>query len=252
MEADDTPPSPTIEELLAELGPEDQYTLSTGEVYQAKKLLAEAKRALPAEDQGRNDFEEGKGSVPLVEISTEEQDAPKTEENKEFGEDDAEPDAFLQQILDEVELEKERGGKQNDHSSSASNVEDPRSLDTTSDPDNGAPSFPSLPTHDLPPLSTSLSSSPPKTLFPSAPTSAPSAKKPNSTQKKPQKFSEAEIDSWCIICCGDAKVRCQGCAGDLYCWSCWKEGHTGPDAGFEEKRHRWVGLGKVDGHGEGI
>ncbi|QSZ37520.1 hypothetical protein DSL72_008618 [Monilinia vaccinii-corymbosi] len=54
-----------------------------------------------------------------------------------------------------------------------------------------------------------------------------------------QKYTDEEMDAWCIICQDDATVECVGCDGDLYCARCWKEGHMGPDAGGEFKRHQW-------------
>jgi len=208
--------------------------LNADETNEAQKLLAEAKRALPAENH-QHDVKRENGFNPIVEASTDDRTRSKDEEDKE---DEAEADAFLQQILDEVELEKQLSGNDDEHSSKA---EEPPNNGTTSNAATDAPTFPSIPIHDIPLLPPSVSSSPPQTLFPSAPTSTPTstAKKP---QKKPQTFSDVEIDSWCIICCDDAKVRCQGCTGDLYCWGCWKEGHTGADVGLEEKGHRWVGL----------
>jgi hypothetical protein len=47
-------------------------------------------------------------------------------------------------------------------------------------------------------------------------------------------------ETWCIICCDDATMKCLGCDGDLYCGNCWKEGHRGEDAGMEERRHKAV------------
>ena len=203
---------------------------------------------MPTQDECEHDVKGSKGPAPIAEPGSEKQKTS-SEEEKEDEEDEAKADAFLQQILDEVELEKLHGGELNDHSLLSPKAEEPPSHGTTADSEDVAPSFPSLPTHNLPPPPSLASSSPPKSLFPSAPTSAPVTKQEKPTQKKPHAFSDAEIDSWCVICCDDARVRCQGCAGDLYCWACWKEGHTGPDAGFEEKRHRWVGFGKANGKG---
>lgn len=79
--------------------------------------------------------------------------------------------------------------------------------------------------------------------LPSAPTSAPSSKS-GTAKAAPKKFSDVEIESWCIICQDDATVRCAGCGGDLYCANCWKEGHMGPDVGWEERQHRWAAYRK--------
>jgi hypothetical protein len=50
--------------------------------------------------------------------------------------------------------------------------------------------------------------------------------------------AEDPTENWCIICYDDATIKCYGCDGDLYCANCWKEGHTGPDAGLEERKHK--------------
>ena len=76
--------------------------------------------------------------------------------------------------------------------------------------------------------------------LPSAPTTLPS-KKPAITMSK----QDDDVETWCIICLEDATVRCVGCDGDLYCRRCWREGHTGEDAGYEEKMHKWQVYSKA-------
>lgn len=73
--------------------------------------------------------------------------------------------------------------------------------------------------------------------LPSAPTFKPADKPVKGIMKK---FADEEVDTWCIICQDDATVKCLGCDGDLYCATCWKEGHMGPDVGYEEKMHKWT------------
>ncbi|CUS12173.1 unnamed protein product [Tuber aestivum] len=62
------------------------------------------------------------------------------------------------------------------------------------------------------------------------------------------KLEDDEIDTWCCkllmlqigICNDDAEYKCSGCENDIYCASCLHESHTGPDAGYEERRHKWT------------
>ncbi|RAL59966.1 hypothetical protein DID88_000592 [Monilinia fructigena] len=77
--------------------------------------------------------------------------------------------------------------------------------------------------------------------LPSVPTAKPVDKKLAAKEAKTglKKYTDEEMDTWCIICQDDATVECGGCDGDLYCARCWKEGHMGPDAGGEFKRHQW-------------
>lgn len=70
------------------------------------------------------------------------------------------------------------------------------------------------------------------------------------TQSQPKatsSISPDEVDTWCSICLDDANVKCLGCEGELYCTKCWMEGHTGEDAGYEERRHRAVEYVKGGG-----
>ncbi|KAF2253175.1 hypothetical protein BU26DRAFT_528454 [Trematosphaeria pertusa] len=75
--------------------------------------------------------------------------------------------------------------------------------------------------------------------LPSAPSFAP-AKKPPKIESSLSKALEEEVDTWCIICTDDSTLKCLGCDGDLYCQTCWMEGHRGESAGFEERRHKAV------------
>jgi len=77
--------------------------------------------------------------------------------------------------------------------------------------------------------------------LPSPPTFKPADKPVKGVMKK---YTDEEIESWCIICNDDATVKCMGCDGDLYCANCWKEGHMGPDVGWEERRHKWTTFKK--------
>lgn len=45
-------------------------------------------------------------------------------------------------------------------------------------------------------------------------------------------------DNWCCICNEDAVWTCPGCDDDNYCAECFREGHNGPDADWELKKHR--------------
>ena len=78
--------------------------------------------------------------------------------------------------------------------------------------------------------------------LPSAPTFKPVDQPVKDVMKK---YTDEEVDSWCIICQDDATVKCLGCDGDLYCANCWKEGHMGPDVGLEERKHRWMKFRKA-------
>ena len=89
--------------------------------------------------------------------------------------------------------------------------------------------------------STELPSFPP---LPSVPTSSPSLPKLPSTTMTREQFKryreEQEAEHWCCICNADAEFKCSGCDGDLFCEECLVAGHVGPEAGFEERRHKWT------------
>ena len=223
---DQRPPSPTIEELLAELGPEDQWTVDSNELKEANHLIAEAKRALPDERSSPQELgqdEPATGADEGAEKSTV-TEAPPNEQDE-----DAEADASLRRILDEVELERQKEPNP-PASPQEPQAKIPSATLPSAPPDSFASLiFPSTPDTSLPSLN-----------LPSTPTTAPSARKQNSKAKaKTESYTDEQIDSWCIICCANAAVQCFGCDGDLYCWGCWREGHVGPDVGLEEKKHVW-------------
>lgn len=220
------PPSPTIEELLAQLDPGDQYNMSSTDLKEGRELLAEAKRTLAdgnASIQENNPTSSAANLSRSPRVSTE---AIKLEQDEE---DEAE--ASLQHILDEVKLERQQ---------------EPMSVFSSSQPDTSlAPPAPAPPDSFASLIFPSTPDIPlPSLTLPSTPTAAPSTRKP--TSKNPG-FSNQVIESWCIICCANATVKCFGCDGDLYCWGCWREGHVGEDAGLEEKRHVWERAVKRSG-----
>ena len=266
----------TIEELLAELGPEDQWTFQPEEPDEVRNLIREAEDALGKVDEERrveaearklegvehsavevevsgvdtSSANEGKGGnvekaskdntpTEAIEAETEPEDKPKSE--------DEEAALYLQQILDELEKEKSDPvssnieSKEDDLSTSLNLPSAPTSLptpqkDLTTSYPFNLPSNPSA-APTGPSLPSTPSNIPSGPSLPSAPTSKPSNKPIKSNLPT---YTDEEIDSWCSICNEDATVRCIGCDGDLYCRACWAEGHIGPDVGMEEKSHKWV------------
>lgn len=236
--------SPTLEELIAELECDDQFSLDDADVQEADSVLQEAKRAMRPRDADEGG---GKLSDEVADVN-EKTDAPsssavrlldgdpETRDREEHEDEDAEAASSLRRILDELDLKEP-------HTPTRLDVSTPASSQPTS---SFFPSTPkSLPTS---PIATVPSPSPSAFFLPSPPTAPPSATSTpvglsKSTSASP--YTDTEISSWCAICCADATVRCRGCAGELYCWACWREGHVGEDAGREERGHRWDKVGNL-------
>ncbi|MCJ1373039.1 hypothetical protein MMC20_004265 [Loxospora ochrophaea] len=247
----------TLEELLSELGPDEQWTLTSDEVNDAQRLIDEARDLLPdisSPAPAATSSTPAPGEIPnqdpnpesnsnAVDVSAFVPEPSSSTGNTAAeaaaaaaNEEDAEASASLQRILDEMAL---------DPPSPSSSPPPPSSF-----PHSPSPTFPSAPS-SLPTISPSLS-------LPSAPTSHPTAK-PRTPATHPgtnlPRYTDEDIASWCVICNEDATVRCLGCEGDLYCAGCWREGHRGREVGVEERGHKAVEFvrgGGNGGMGEGV
>lgn len=265
----------TLDELLAELGSDDQWKLNPDDPDDIQKLLDEAKLALPSDDvqpeaapkEGEKDTTTGKtkdGKEYLIrdlDMSAftlddgDGEDGKPDERHSRLEDESREAQDIVAKLMDEVALERPNEPPDSEESSK------PPAKNEDGD-DNGGFSLPSAPS-ELPEPSTT---DPSKKSFdfesdiaarmaalrglgatnelglPSAPTFKPIDKPVKGVMKK--SFTDEEIESWCIICQDDATVKCMGCDGDLYCANCWKEGHMGPDVGWEERKHKWTKFKK--------
>jgi hypothetical protein len=246
----------TLDELLADLGPDDQWTLNPDDPKDILKLLEEAKSALPRDDEVPENQPEEEGGKPDKKFLTRDLDMSifalddgDGDKSQKAGLEDESREAqdIVARLLDEVKLER-GGGEEEEEEQKQGKVSRKEAEE-----EGGGPSLPSAPSTlpDTEPSRKSLDfesdiaarmaalkglGSTNELGLPSAPTFKP-ADKP--TKEVVKKFTDEEIDSWCIICQDDATVQCDGCDGDLYCANCWKEGHMGPDVGREERGHRW-------------
>jgi ANCHR-like B-box zinc-binding protein len=239
--------------MLEELGSTGDFGLS--EVENVDGLLAEANRAVKAAEKDTPD--------PLSEDQAGQKGNEDADERSGHAKSDAgdseAADEYIQQLLAEVSLDDKEDPVQSDER-------------TLTDDEAPAQSVEHEEVGDKSPKANESESRPLGLLdLPSTPqvtrenTKSPPAKRSDAddelearlaalTDGNKQKNSagnifeaqsdEDETENWCIICYDDATVKCYGCDGDLYCTKCWKEGHTGPDAGLEERRHRAAAFKK--------
>lgn len=248
----------TLDELLQELGQAHEWNISNEDEKDVGKLVAEVRQILPVEPQGAEITERKRGIAG-------DPDRPDggDEEGSEASDaqDEQEADDYVARVLAELDLEEkyrndnpesedEDGASDHAAASDATTPVKPAPTAPPSDPygRNDSPSL-ELPTAPTAPpddfdrataVDNHLTARMAALSLPSAPSFAPSDKPIKVTKAQ---FTDEQIDSWCIICYADATVKCLGCDGELYCRGCWREGHVGPDAGFEERGHRWVGVG---------
>lgn len=246
----------TLEELLEELGPEDQWQLDPDDPKNINALLDEARRALPTEDPSANaagmtngkdvDLEIQGQSPQNDENDPEQQDQDKKTEDQR---DEEEADDYISQVLAQLDMERKYGVSEATTENEEADAGDKERAESDEDESTSTAGL------DLPSAPKELPSPAPQSQsaddalaarfaslglgLPAPPSFNPSQKpirmsKPSSLPK----YTDEDIDSWCCICNEDATIKCLGCGSDLYCADCWKEGHgTGPG---QERGHRAV------------
>lgn len=259
----------TLDELLAKLGPDDQWKLNPDDPDDIQKLLDEAKHTLPHDEALPEAGGKGKGVGATKENAKPEKGylsrdldmsvfALDDEEGKDkdagysrLEDESREAQDIVAKLLDEVNLERAnepaaqeetRVSKKDDDGdtelslpSAPSKLPEPAAME----PRRNSMDFESDITARMAALRGLGATN--ELGLPSAPTFKPADKPVKGVMKK---FTDEEIESWCIICNDDATVKCMGCGGDLYCATCWKEGHMGPDVGWEERKHKWTKFKK--------
>ncbi|KAI4715492.1 hypothetical protein E4T48_08321 [Aureobasidium sp. EXF-10727] len=233
----------TIEELLQDLGPEEQWSVQRDEGERIRDLMAEAKSALPVKGTENEEAKDVDIEVGVIEPDHDGEDDEDKERNQDKR-DDEEADDYVQRVLAELALEKKYGGSEVEEDADGDNKE--------GDDENGL-SLPSAPT-ELPSspapdqdanIDDALSARFASLSLPGVPSFNP-AKKPVNIQKSVKsnlpKYTDEDMESWCCICNEDATVKCMGCDGDLYCQECWRDGHgIGPG---QERGHRALAYAK--------
>lgn len=243
----------SVEDLLAELEADGQWRLDLEEPKNVQALLKEARNALPKDDDAEVRSKDiGTNDQTQPDYAEAESDDESTQKNEDE-QDEADADDYIARVLAELDIEKKYGSGEDEEpepettsprTSSASN-----SLDLPSTPSHLKPlpttSNPEPPSYEDSELEARFSQLGASSLgLPSTPTSQPSSKPKVIASLKPKNksnlpvYTDEDIDSWCCICNEDGELRCLGCDGDLYCQSCWADGH-GPGPG-KEKGHRAV------------
>ncbi|KAF2436612.1 hypothetical protein EJ08DRAFT_691772 [Tothia fuscella] len=251
----------TLDELLRELGSgegDDSWLGPVGEGDSVEGLLKEARDALPKEGEGEErENTGGKAEKAECEGETDREDDD-DDDGKHVSdhEDEDAAEEYIAQILADIELRRKQGdlsdseAEQPEHQkhSTHQTKQDHTTTNSTLFDLPTAPSTAPLP-KDMTISDDDLTARLAALSLPTTPSTAPTSRNPTTKSKSSNfpKFTDEDIESWCIICSDDATLKCLGCDGDLYCGNCWNEGHRGEDAGWEEKRHKAVVYGKEKG-----
>lgn len=245
----------TIEDMLAELGPEDSWAIPKDEESQINDLLRTAQSTLKqsedanggstASASGRDETATDPEEVRSIGNDVHQAQAQMFEKpepaEKELEDDAAE---YLAQVLEEIKhdpkaksehqmADSQRSDEVNHRTTVQNSTEMSLNLPLAPETELGQPPSYSETTED-----DALASRFANLGLPSVPTALKSSASKPTTKEQPKGYTDEEIDSWCVICNEDATLSCIGCDGDLYCTNCWLEGHKGPDAGSEERKHK--------------
>ncbi|QIW96201.1 hypothetical protein AMS68_001719 [Peltaster fructicola] len=205
----------SVDDLLAELASNEQAQLKPDDPEDIQRLIREARDALPAEQQdytsadSQDNNENGTKEEAVDEDKLDEQDA----------------DDYIQQVLAELEVERRYAPDDADHSN------DEALPSALSDVQVIEP--PSYEDSELEARFSKLAMG-----LPSAPSVAPTVKKQGKPKVKAVSKADDDMDSWCCICNDDGTLQCIDCDNDVYCRSCWTQGHgSGPG---QEQGHKAV------------
>ncbi|EME78982.1 uncharacterized protein MYCFIDRAFT_216287 [Pseudocercospora fijiensis CIRAD86] len=228
----------TLDELLAELGRSEGGKLAWLDPEDPKhidSLLREANDALP-------DPSEAKPSSSLEAEGQVDECMRNAEDSKSRRSDDQEDEAeYIEKLLAALELEQNDEHSEPRQDSSSSSLQLPSPPSRLQESPN--PSDPDAPSYEDSDLEARFSKLAMDGLdLPSTPTNKPSATNPASLQSKSKSnlptYTDQDVESWCCICNEDGEVRCLGCDNDIYCQSCYTDGHgTGPG---QERGHKAV------------
>lgn len=236
-----------LDELLNDVGLQEEWDLNRHEERDVRRLAVEVQAALPSVTKSSGLKEGDAGNTHSGELSN----MFRSDENDEPLSEEQEAQEVIARIMAEVELEQGHEEQHEERQSEATELHDDKKDKDTEVPfelpsaPSTAPETADEPAENEDALAARFS----RLSLPAAPSFSPTKKPVRVTKSNLPTFTDEQIETWCVICNDDGEVRCLGCDGDIYCRSCWREGHTGPDAGFDEKQHRWTKYQSKKGTG---